>query len=108
MSFNASLPPWLLQAVEEAGDATVILKPGDRPYVIRSKAPYHIGTQPMTTVGLEALAQQILSEDAQQALYNGNSVKETLANGRVPVTVHAVRLDHDVVIKLRQEKATAA
>jgi len=101
MTFHAALPPWLLKAVEQAGDATVILKPGDRPFVIKSKAPYHLSTQPMTNLGLEGLAQQILSEDGQQALYNGQSVEETLTGERIPVSVRAVRLDHDIVIKLR-------
>src|SRR5688500_6881508 len=101
MSLHAALPPWLLKAVEQAGDATVILKPGDRPFVIRSKSPYHIGTQPMTNLGIEGIAQQILSEAAQQALYNGEPVEETVDNTHPPVRVRAVRLDHDIVIKLR-------
>jgi Tfp pilus assembly pilus retraction ATPase PilT len=101
MSFQRALPPWLTQAVEEAGDATVILKPGDRPFVIRSKAPYHLGTMPMTSLTLEGLAQQILSDDAQQALSKGQSVEETLGGNQLSVSVNAVRLDHDIVIKLR-------
>jgi Tfp pilus assembly ATPase PilU len=101
MSSHSALPPWLLTAVEQAGDATVILKPGDRPFVIKSKAPYHLGTQPMTTLTLEGLAQQILSDDAQQALLKGESVEETLQGDQLSVTVSAVRLDRDIVIKLR-------
>ena len=98
MSFQPALPPWLTKAVEDAGDATVILKPGDRPFVIKSKAPYHLGTQPMTNLTMEGLAQQILSEDAQQALSKGENVEETLDGS---ISVNAVRLDHDIVIKLR-------
>ena len=78
MSFQPALPPWLIKAVEEAGEATVILKPGDRPFVIKSKAPYHLGTQPMTNLTMEGLAQQILSEDAQETLSRGENVEEIL------------------------------
>src|SRR5688572_22567917 len=102
MSFHAALPPWLLKAVEQAGDATVILKPGDRPYVIRSKAPYHLGTQPLTNLAIEVLAQQILSEEGQHALYEGLPVEETLSGDRLPVTVNAARLERDVVLRLRR------
>lgn len=101
MSFHAALPPWLLKAVEQAGDATVILKPGDRPFVIRSRSPYHLGTQPLTNMGIEGIAQQILTEAGQQALNSGESVEETITDVRTPVNVSAVRLDHDIVIKLR-------
>ena len=103
MSFQPALPPWLTKAVEDAGDATVILKPGDRPFVIKSKAPYHLGTQPMTNLTMEGLAQQILSEDAQQALSKGENVEETLGGS---ISVNAVRLDHDIVIKLRNAAIT--
>jgi hypothetical protein len=103
MSFQRALPPWLTQAVNDAGDATVILKPGDRPFVIRSKSPYHLGTQPMTTLTMEGLAQQILSEDAQQALDKGENVQETLGDDQTAVTVTAVKMDRDIVIKLRNE-----
>src|SRR4029453_19373189 len=51
------------------------------------------------------LAQQVLSEDGQQALYNGEMVDETLTNERVPVRVRAVRLDRDIVIKLRNARS---
>ena len=98
MSFQPALPPWLIKAVEEAGEATVILKPGDRPFVIKSKAPYHLGTQPMTNLTMEGLAQQILSEDAQETLSRGENVEEILEGS---ISVNAVRLDHDIVIKLR-------
>ena len=101
MSFQPALPPWLTKAVEDAGEATVILKPGDRPFVIKSKAPYHLGTQPMTNLTMEGLAQQILSEDAQQALSKGENVEETLEGDQLSISVNAVRLDHDIVIKLR-------
>src|SRR5688500_13393585 len=101
MSFQRALPPWLTQAVNDAGDATVILKPGDRPFVIKSKSPYHLGTQPMTTMTMEGLAQQILSEDAQQALDKGENVEETLKDDKVSVTLTAVKMDRDIVIKLR-------
>ena len=104
MTFHAALPPWLLKAVEQAGDATVILKPGDRPFVIRSKSPYHLGTQPLTNLVIEGLAQQILSEDGQQSLYNGTPVEETLGGTGMPVDVHALRLDNEVVIKLRRAR----
>ena len=103
MSFQKALPPWLTQAVNDAGDATVILKPGDRPFVIRSRSPYHLGTQPMTTLTMEGLAQQILSEDGQQALDKGENVQETLSNEQLAVSVTAVKMDRDIVIKLRNE-----
>src|SRR5688572_6960918 len=106
MSFQRALPPWLTQAVNDAGDATVILKPGDRPFVIKSKAPYHLGTQPMTTLTMEGLAQQILSEDAQQALDKGENVQETLSSDQLAVSVTAVKMDRDIVIKLRNENPT--
>src|SRR5687768_8532842 len=106
MSFQRALPPWLTQAVNDAGDATVILKPGDRPFVIKSKAPYHLGTQPMTTLTREGLAQQILSEDAQQALDKGENVQETLTSEQLACSVTAVKMDRDIVIKLRNENPT--
>ena len=101
MTSKSALPPWLLAAVDNAGDATVILKPGDRAFVIRSTGPYHLGTQPLTNVMIEGLAQQILSEPGHQALSRGDTVEETVA-GPIPVTVQAIRMDYDVVIRVRR------
>ena len=101
MTSKAALPPWLLAAVNDAGDATVILKPGNRPFVVRHNAPYHLGTQPLTTLIIEGLTQQLLSEHGQQALSGGDPVEETLA-GSIPVTVHAIRMDYDIVIRVRR------
>ena len=98
MSVRTALPPWLLAAVHSAGDATVILKSGDRPFVIKSNGPYHLGTQPLTNLMIEGLAQQILSEPGHLALSRGSSVEETMA-GPIPVSVNAIRMDHHVVIR---------
>lgn len=107
MTFHAFLPPWLLGAIEEAGDATVILKAGDRPYVIKSDSPYHLGSAPITALALEAIAQQILSDTAQERLYSEGSVEVTLERQRIPVAVRADRLDNELVIRLRNPAAAA-
>ena len=101
MTSKEALPPWLLAAVDNAGDATVILKPGNRPFVVRQNAPYHLGTQPLTTLMIQGLAQQLLSEDGHQALSGGDTVEETIG-GAIPITVQAIRLDYDVVIRVRR------
>src|SRR5688572_21971307 len=107
MTSKSALPSWLLAAVDHAGDATVILKPGDRPFVVKSNAPYHLGTQPLTTLMMEGLAQQILSEPGHRALSGGNAVEE-IVTGAIPVTVKAIRMDHDIVIRVRRATGVAA
>jgi twitching motility protein PilT len=107
MKSHTVLPPWLLGAIESAGGETVILKAGDRPYVMRNSVPYHLGSEPLTSHGLEAIAQQILPQDVHEVLSTSGNVQVTLEQQRFPVLVRAERLDCELIIRLRHVEPAA-
>ena len=106
MNTKTPLPPWLADLLDGAGVDTLILKAGDPPYVVRSGSACHLGTAPLTRIGVDALSRDILPDAVQQQLATSGSVRITL-DARSPVEVRADRLDDELVIRLRRLEAAS-
>src|SRR5215510_5672298 len=97
-----SLMPSLCAALERAGGERLVMRAGERPHVLAGERRHDVASAVLSVNAVEALAEQILSPGARQALTTTGSASEPVDSPSFPhpLTARAERVGGDFCIEL--------
>jgi Tfp pilus assembly pilus retraction ATPase PilT len=97
-----SLMPSLCAALERAGGERLVMRAGERPHVMAGERRHDVATAVLSVNAVEALADQILSNDGRRELSERGSVSETIQSPSFPhpLTARAERVGDDFCVEL--------
>jgi hypothetical protein len=85
-----SLMPSLCAALERVGGERLVMRAGERPHVLAGDRRHDVASAILSVNAVEALAEQILSDDGR---------RELLEKGAVTETIHATSFPHPLMAK---------
>jgi len=97
-----SLMSSLCAALERAGGDRLVMRAGERPHVLAGEHRHDVASAVLSVNAVEALAEQILSNDGLATLASNGSVSETVTSPSFPhpLTARAERVGDDFYIEL--------
>ena len=105
-----SLMPSLCAALERVGGERLVMRAGERPHVLAGDRRHDVASAILSVNAVEALAEQILSNDGRRELREKGSVAETIqaASFPHPLTAKAERVGDEVSIELIVQRPAPA
>jgi Tfp pilus assembly pilus retraction ATPase PilT len=100
-----SVLPSLCAALERVGGDRLVLREGERPHVLVGTERHDVARAALTRAALDALAQEVLSEDGRHTLKENGTVVESVqgAGATGSLSAMAERVDDALYIELRRE-----
>ena len=105
-----SLMPSLCAALERVGGERLVMRAGERPHVLAGDRRHDVASAILSVNAVEALAEQILSNDGRRELREKGAVSETIqaASFPHPLMAKAERVGDEVSIELIVQLPAAA
>ena len=97
-----SLMPSLCAALERVGGERLVMRAGERPHVLAGDRRHDVASAILSVNAVEALAEQILSNDGRRELREKGSVAETIQTASFPhpLMAKAERVGDEVSVEL--------
>jgi Tfp pilus assembly pilus retraction ATPase PilT len=104
-----SLMPSLCAALERVGGERLVMRAGERPHVLAGDRRHDVASAILSVNAVEALAEQILSNDGRRELREKGAVSETIQTAAFPhpLTAKAEHVGDDFSIELVVQKPAA-
>src|SRR5262245_56631539 len=105
-----SLMPSLCAALERVGGERLVMRAGERPHVLAGDRRHDVASAILSVNAVEALAEQILSNEGRQELREKGSISETIQTASFPhpLTAKAERVGDEVSVELIVQRPVAA
>jgi Tfp pilus assembly pilus retraction ATPase PilT len=105
-----SLMPSLCAALERVGGERLVMRAGERPHVLAGDRRHDVASAILSVNAVEALAEQILSNEGRQELREKGSVSETIQTKSFPhpLTAKAERVGDEVSVELIVQRPAPA
>lgn len=104
-----SLMPSLCAALERVGGDRLVMRAGERPHVLAGDRRHDVASAILSVNAVEALAEQILSNDGRHELREKGAVSETIQTPSFPhpLTAKAERVGDEVSVELIVQRPAA-
>ena len=105
-----SLMPSLCAALERVGGERLVMRAGERPHVLAGDRRHDVASAILSVNAVEALAEQILSNDGRRELREKGAVSETIHASSFPhpLMAKAERVGDEVSVELIVQLPAAA
>lgn len=105
-----SLMPSLCAALERVGGERLVMRAGERPHVLAGERRHDVASAILSVNAVEALAEQILSDDGRRELREKGAVSETIHASSFPhpLMAKAERVGDEVTVELIVQLPAAA